>query len=77
MGQLSSITPISSVLQLSHSFKVLISTSKNLMNSFEFVLVVEIWQSASPFEVIDPIMFVDCENPIFLILEDIPVGSHE
>ena len=77
MDQLSKITPISSVFHQSHSFKVLMSTSRNLMNSSEFVFEVEICHSANPFEVIDPMIFTNCEYPTLLVLGDTPVGSQE
>ena len=77
MDQLSKITPISSVFHPSHSFKVLMSTSRNLMNSSEFVFEVEICHSANPFEVIDPMIFMNCEYPTLLILEDTPLGSQD
>ena len=77
MDQLSKITPISSVFHQSQSFKVLMSTSRNLMNSSEFVFEIEICHSANPYEVIDPMIFTNCEYPTLLILEDTPVGSQE
>ena len=51
--------------------------SRNLMNSSEFVFKVEICHSTNPFEVIDPMIFTNCEYPTLLIFEDTPVGSQE